>query len=63
METEYEYAVFRRNRIMRADRQPHREFATERAAELWIDDWVADGGDPETFFIMRRPISQWEPRK
>ena len=63
MEAEYEYAVFRRNRVLCADMKPHREFATERAAELWMNDWVADGGNPETFYIARRLISPWEPRK
>lgn len=53
---EYEYAVFHRA----IPDEPHRGPMTEQAAHEWIEEWVEDGGKPETFYVMQRKVSPWE---
>lgn len=50
----YEYGILTR------DGEVHREGMTELAAQQWLDEWFTDGGAHGAFFIIRRPIGQWE---
>lgn len=55
---EYEYGV-----ALWRDRfgEPHRTELTEEAAHQWIAEYVADGGAPGVFFVIRREVGPWLP--
>ena len=38
----------------------HRENMSKDRAYKWFDEWIEMGGNPNMFYIIRRPIGEWE---
>jgi len=58
-EPRYEYAV--RSIWDPIDKEPpHRKGLTREEAHKWVKDWVAEGGNPRTFVVIRRHMGHWE---
>lgn len=63
-ETRYEYGVDFRDvnkRGYRYDAEtPHRTGMTQDQADDWVSSFVLEGGNPSTFVVRRRLVSDWE---
>lgn len=53
---EWEYGVMHTSRP-----GIHRGPWDARKARLWIQDWLADGGKADAFYLVRRPTGPWLP--
>ena len=40
----------------------HRWDMTRTQAVEWIDGWLADGGKPKVWLVVRRELGPWTPR-
>ena len=52
---DFEYGI-RRNRTT----EIHRTGMSQEEAEVWLIEWVDDGGKPEAFSIISRPLGHWD---
>lgn len=52
---EYEWGV-----ALRRIHGPHRTGMTEQDARDWVAEAEEDGAAPGAFYVIRRPIGEWE---
>jgi hypothetical protein len=58
--SEYEYGIGCVHYSFQTTDAVHRFGLTKEDAIQWLKEWVDDGGNPSTFFIIRRPVTKWE---
>lgn len=67
MSDEYEYGIWQHpSENHTKNIKPEGELwlanMTKEDAERWVWEWInEDGGRPDAFSVVRRPIGDWEP--
>jgi len=59
-EQKYEYGIDYVHDDMRDPDRPHREYGERWKALAFIGGWLEDGGAPNVFKVIRRPLGDWE---
>lgn len=50
-----EYAIMMHHRG-----EIHRGPETLEWCQQWINEWIADGGNPDTFYLVKRKVESWK---